>query len=103
MKFVEQCDQQHVSEKGPKKFGKKGEEAALKEVRQLHNRRCFEPTAGKELMPEERMKAQRALPHLCEKRDGAIKGRCVCNGKPTREWLGREETASPTAATESIH
>jgi len=24
------------------------------------------------------------------------------NGKPTREWAGREETASPTATTESM-
>ena len=27
----------------------------------------------------------------------------VCNGEPTREWLGREETASPTAHLESVH
>ena len=26
----------------------------------------------------------------------------VCNGEPTREWLGREETASPTAHSESM-
>ena len=31
----------------------------------------------------------------------SIKGRMVCNGAPTREWLGREESASPTAAQES--
>ena len=34
--------------------------------------------------------------------DGTVKGRCVYNGKPTREWLSREEAASPTAAVESI-
>lgn len=26
----------------------------------------------------------------------------ACNGKPTHEWLGQKETASPTAALESI-
>ena len=31
-----------------------------------------------------------------------VKGRCVYNGKPTRAWLSREETTSPTAALESI-
>ena len=31
-----------------------------------------------------------------------IKGRCVYNGKPMQEWLGREETTSPTAVFESI-
>ena len=29
-------------------------------------------------------------------------GRMVYNGKPTREWLTREDSASPTAALESI-
>jgi len=49
----------------------------------------------------ERKKAQRAMMHLTKKRDKSIKGRVVCNGAPTREWLGREESASPTAAQES--
>ncbi|MGC8483977.1 MAG: hypothetical protein ACP5OE_10090, partial [Thermodesulfobium sp.] len=31
-----------------------------------------------------------------------IKGRMVYNGKPTREWLSREDAASPTVALESI-
>ena len=43
-----------------------------------------------------------ALMFLTEKRDSSIKGRMVYNGKPTREWLSREDTASPTVALESI-
>jgi hypothetical protein len=39
---------------------------------------------------------------LGEKRDGTVEGRMVYNGKPTREWLSREDSASPTAALESI-
>jgi hypothetical protein len=39
---------------------------------------------------------------LGEKRDGTIKGRMVYNGKPTGECLSREDSASPTAALESI-
>ena len=38
---------------------------------------------------------------LTENRDKSIKGRVVHNGAPTREWLGREESASPAAAQES--
>jgi hypothetical protein len=50
----------------------------------------------------ERRKAQQALMFLEEKRDGTVKGRMVYNGKPTREWLLREDSASLTAALESI-
>ena len=98
----EQHSQQYILEKGLKKFGKRGEDATLKEVRQLHSRRCFQPTLVKNLTNNERKKAQRALLYLTQKRDKSIKGRMVYNGKPTREWLGREETASPTASLESI-
>jgi hypothetical protein len=37
-----------------------------------------------------------------EKPEGTIKGRMVYNGEPTREWLSREDKASPTAALKSI-
>jgi hypothetical protein len=47
-------------------------------------------------------KAQQALMFLGEKQDGTMEGRMVYNGKPTREWLSREDSASPTAALESI-
>ena len=39
---------------------------------------------------------------LTQKKDGRVKGRVVYNGKPTWKWTVREDTASPTAATESI-
>eukprot|EP00980_Cylindrotheca_fusiformis_P020484 scaffold7541_cov93-Cylindrotheca_fusiformis.AAC.1 len=38
---------------------------------------------------------------LTEKRDGTKKGRAVYNGAPTREWVDREDAASPTAYLES--
>jgi hypothetical protein len=43
-----------------------------------------------------------ALMFLTEKRDKSVKGRIVYNGKPTREWLSQEDSASPTASLESI-
>ena len=54
------------------------------------------------MSPVERQRVQQALMFLTEKQEKSIKGRMVFNGKPTREWLSREDSASPTAALESI-
>ena len=42
------------------------------------------------------------LVFLTEKRDGIIKGRGVYNGKPTREWLNKEELSSLTVSLEGL-
>ena len=42
------------------------------------------------------------MTYLTEKKDGKIKGRVVYNGKPTREYLGREDSLSLMASLESI-
>ena len=94
--------QQYMLKTGLKKFGESGKEAAKKEMSQLNQRGCFEPMDITKLTPSEKSKAQDALMFLTEKRDGTIKGRMVYNGKLTREWLSREDAASPTVATESI-
>jgi hypothetical protein len=54
------------------------------------------------MTPTEWRKVQQALMFLGEKRDGTIKGRMVYNGRPTKEWISREDSSSPTAALESI-
>ena len=82
--FSQQC----VLEKRLLKFGKQGKQATVKEVRQTHDQKCFEPTLVNELSAIERKKAQNATMHLTKKRDKSIKGRMACNGAPTREWLG---------------
>ena len=94
--------QQYILQKGLKKFGDLGSKAATKEMDQLHQRSCFTPISIAALTPQERKKAMEALMFLTEKRCGTIKGRMVYNGKPTREWLSREDSASPTASLESI-
>ena len=94
--------QQYLLKKGLKVFGQQGHQASYKEIDQLHRRSCFTPVSIKEMSSAERKKAQQALMFLTEKRDGSVKGRMVYNGKPTREWLSREDAASPTAALESI-
>jgi hypothetical protein len=93
--------QQYLLNKGLKVFGQKGHDASMKEMDQLH-RRSFTPASIKKMTQVEQRKAQQALMFLREKRDGTIKGRMVYNGKPTRKWLSREDSASPTAALESI-
>ena len=94
--------QQYILQKGLKLFGKRGETAALKEVGQLHDRVCFKPLDVVTMTPEEKRKAQEAIMFLCEKRDLSVKARMVYNGKPTREWHDKEDTASPTTSTESV-
>ena len=94
--------QQFLLHKGLKVFGEHGPEAATKEMDQLHRRNCFMPISVKDMTPTERRNAMGALMFLTEKRDKSVKGRMVYNGKPTREWLTREDSASPMAAPESI-
>ena len=60
------------------------------------------PISIAEMSNSEKAKAQEALMFLTEKRDQTIKGRMVYNGKQTRDWLSKEDSASPTAALESI-
>ena len=94
--------QQYIMQKGLKVFGKRGSAAATKEMDQLYKRNCFKPISVQEMKPSERRKAMEALMFLTEKRDGSIKGRMVYNGKPTRDWLSREDSASPTASLEGV-
>jgi hypothetical protein len=94
--------QQYILQKGLKVFGDQGREASTKEMDQLHRQSCFMPISIKEMMPEECKKAMEALMFLMEKHNQTIKGQMVYNGKPTREWLMREDSASPMAALESI-
>ena len=76
--------QQYNLLKGLSKFGPKGEEAAMKELEQLNARNCFEPISVANLTQPERDKTVDAMMLLTEKKSGAVKGRMVYNGKPTR-------------------
>jgi len=94
--------QQFILQKGLKKFGDKSKEWVRSELGQLHDRTCFNPVLIHELSKDEKIKAQEGLMFLTEKRDGSGKGRLVYNGKPTRAWHDREDSASPTVSLESI-
>jgi len=94
--------QPFIFQKGRKKFGKRGDQAAINEFDQLHQRNCFTPIDLSKLTPIEKKKAQAAMMLLSEKKDSIVKGRCVYEGSKTRPYFTKEETASPTASAESI-
>ena len=87
---------------GLKKFGNKGSEAATKEMKQLHDRKVFKPIMSSELTSQERRRAMESLIFLTEKRDGRVKARTCANGSTQRDYIPREDAASPTASTDSV-
>jgi hypothetical protein len=68
----------------------------------LHKRNCFNPVDVSSMTRSVKNRAMQSLLFLTGKRDGRIKGRLVYNGKPTRDWLSKEEAASPTSSLEGI-
>ena len=87
--------------KGIQKFGEKGRRAALKEMKQLHDRKAFQPVHKSSLKQTEKSRALESLIFLTEKRDGTIKARHCANGSTQRSYMARESVSSPTVATES--
>ena len=87
---------------GLKVFHENGEKAAKKELDQLVRRHCWQPMDVKDMTPEERRKEQNAMMLLTEKSSGEVKGRRVYKGNGTRDWLSKEDTASPTVSLEGI-
>ena len=88
--------------KGIKKFGEAGKIAATKEADQLYRRETFRPIRIKDLAPLERRNAQKSFMFLTQMRDGSVKGRLVYNGAGSREYITKEDSASPTASAECI-
>ena len=97
--FAASFAQQFIFQKGRKKFGKRGNQAAFNEFDQLHHRNCFTPIDLSKLTPLEKKKAQATMMLLSKKKDGTVKGRCVHEGSKTRPHFTKEETARPTAST----
>jgi Reverse transcriptase (RNA-dependent DNA polymerase) len=88
--------------KGLKHFGAKGYDAAFGEIKQLHDRVAFKPIHIKDLTQQEKKRAMESLIFLVEKRDGRVKARACANGSTQRDYINKEDAASPTAAVESI-
>ena len=88
--------------KGLKVLGKKANDAAYKEMHQIHKRGTCEPVFKSDLTQEEISRAMESLMFLEEKRDGRTKARTCANGSTQRGYISKEESTSPTAATEAI-
>jgi hypothetical protein len=85
---------------GLRKFGNRGQKAPVKELMQLHIMDTWTLMHADKLSREQRMRALSSLLFLKEKRTGDIKG-CACiNGAMQRNYIPKEEAASPTVSTE---
>jgi hypothetical protein len=93
---------QYNMKQGIKKFGKKGKQAVLAELQQRYDRELMEPVNKYDLTGEERKGALRYLVFLKEKSCGLIKGRGCADGRPQRDYIAKDETASLTVATEVL-
>jgi len=85
---------------GLRKFGQRGQTAAVKELTQLHIMDTWTPLQAEKLLREQRIRALSSLLFLKEKRTGDIKGRACINGAPQRAYIPKEDAASPTVSTE---
>ncbi len=85
---------------GLRKFGSKGQTAAVKELTQLHVMDTWTPMYADRLSREQKMRALSSLLFLKEKRMGDVKGGACVNGAPQRAYIPREEAASLTVLTE---
>jgi hypothetical protein len=88
--------------KGLKKYGKKGYDAAFREMKQLHDRIAFRPVNVNYSTPQEHQRALESLIFLVEKRDGKVKGRKCANGSTHCGYINEEDAVSPTVATKLI-
>jgi hypothetical protein len=86
---------------GLRKFGNKGEMAAMNKLTQLHVTDMWKPMYTDKLSQEQRMQALSSLLFLKEKRSGDIKGRACINGVSQRAYIPKDEVASPTLSMES--
>ena len=87
---------------GLKKFGKAGEASIDKELNQMHDLNVFVPVEAGSLTREQKAKALQSLLMLKEKRDKTVKSRLLADGRGQRDQFAKQETTSPTVATESV-
>jgi hypothetical protein len=88
--------------KGIKEFGSAGVEAVKAELQQLHDRVVMQPKSPKELTPAQKKEALAYLMFLKRKRGGKVKGRGCADGRKQRGLVDKEDTTSPTIATEAV-
>ena len=88
--------------KAIKKFGVWASDAALNEMKQLLDCKCFVPIHADTLTPGERKQIMESLLFLMQKHDGTIKARHCANGSIQWNWISSDDMASLTIFTESV-
>jgi hypothetical protein len=94
--------EQYSINKGIRLFGERAKESISKELRQLHDYVTYIPIHAHELTQEQKKQALASLIFLTEKRCGRIKTRACVNGSMQRDYIPKENTASPTVMTDSV-
>ena len=74
-------------EAGIKKFGESGRNAALDEMKQIHDRVVFCPIRIDNMSETERNHAMESLMFLVQKKFGHIKARTCANGSTQRQYI----------------
>jgi hypothetical protein len=93
---------QMTAKAGIKKHGQVAVEAMFGKFSQLHDLTVFRAQDAKGLTKAQKKAALRAINVIKEKRCGKIKGRTVANGRAQRNLYTKDETASATAATNTL-
>ena len=70
-----------------KLWGPEAIEAAMKEMKQLHQRDAFEVLCADHISQEMKRKALESLIFIKEKRDKSLKGRAFADGRKQREEM----------------
>jgi hypothetical protein len=71
-------------------------------MKQLHWRNSFRPARYQELSEKQKQTILESHIFMKQKRTGEIKGRTVAGGNKQRGYINKEESSSPTVATESV-
>ena len=85
-----------------KMWGSKAMIAAEAEMKQLNWRNSFRPVKWTELSSKQRETILESHIFIKKKRTGEVKGRTVAGGNKQRDYIDKEESSSPTVATESV-
>lgn len=83
-------------------FSNRAKEVVSKELEQLHDYVTYTPVHAHKLTPDEKRQALASLIFLTEKRCGRIKSRACVNGSTQRDYIPKENTASPTVMNDSV-
>jgi len=94
--------EQYSINKGICLFGNGAKESVSKELKHLHNYVTYTPVHAHELTTEQKKQALASLIVLTEKQCGRLKTRACMNGSIQRDYIQKENGASPTVMNNSV-